>query len=351
MIIKDLWIISKAGLCRYHYGAPFSNYRIDETLFAGFIAALSTFTDSMTMKIAYIKMQEDEMHFTTVDEIIVVAIVGMTGTEQKAIDQLLSFIGRKFLENFSSHLDKANFSWDDVSGLFTKQIEFIWADSQVYEEAKRAIVADVFEKVMRGVHPPDVIHWKTKSLFMNSGPDEIAKTIDKITKLFAMAPYLVKDPVVLAGIDDAVQRTIEELSRNLPRKRRSLLVVSNDKSLYEGLFNKCLPLEIFCIPVRSIADLKTVTEKWSDSMPYDVIYIDRTIALKEYEMLAQLQANCRIYVWLTEIPQEIKASTLATSRIILLKQFPESSDLIDIVIKDRDVAARPAGTARLVNAR
>ena len=108
MIIKNLWIISKFGLCYYNYKAQYSDYQIDDNLFSGFVAGLSTFAESLSSEqksVEYLKLGEDELYFELIDELIVAAILtgGFEKLESFSVKLMLQFIGTKFIEK---HQDK-----------------------------------------------------------------------------------------------------------------------------------------------------------------------------------------------------------------------------------------------------
>lgn len=339
MIIKELYVISKAGLGRFHYKASFSDYEIDETLFAGFIAALQNFTDSMAkVQIEYLAMKDDQIHLVSVEDIIIVAIMSITGAEQKIIDQLLSFIGKKFVDNYRTYLERPNFQWDSIVEDFTKQIEFIWADKEVYEEAKRGLISELFDKVIKKQIASDILQWKITSLFINSSESEIAKTIDKVEKLHAMVPRLVTDPILESEINESIQKSIEDLSKALPKKRRFLIVYCEDNVMYDIIFNKALGLNFFCIPVRAISDISGIVYNWNEESPYNILYLAHTITEEQLEILGQYSTpEKRAYLWLEEIPTFAINYRLKHANLVIVKQLPEFGDIIGEILKEKEI--------------
>ncbi|MHA1989608.1 MAG: hypothetical protein ACXACX_11315 [Candidatus Hodarchaeales archaeon] len=339
MIIKELYVISKAGLCRFHYKASFSDYEIDETLFAGFIAALQTFTDSMAkVQIEYLAMQEDQIHLVSVEDIIIVAIMSITGAEQKIIDQLLTFIGKKFVDNYKSYLERPNFQWDSIVEDFTKQIEFIWADKEVYEEAKRGLISELFDKVIRKQVSADILQWKITSLFINSPDREKVKTIEKVEKLHAMVPRLVTDPILESEINESIQKSVEDLSKALPKKRRFLIVYCEDGNMYDIIFNKALGMNFFCIPVRAVSDISGIVYNWNEESPYNILYLAHTISEEELNALGEFSTpEKRAYLWLEEIPTYAIKYRLKHFNTVIVKQTPEFGDIIGEILKEKEI--------------
>ena len=339
MIIKELYVISKAGLCRFHYKASFSDYEIDETLFAGFIAALQNFTDSMAkVQIEYLAMSDDQIHLVSFEDIIIVAIMSITGAEQKIIDQLLTFIGKKFVDNYQKYLDRPNFQWDTIVEDFTKQIEFIWADKEVYEEAKRGLITELFDKVIRKQISPEVLQWKITSLFINSPQNEIAKTIEKVQKLHVMVPRLVTDPILESEINESFTKSIDDLSKALPRKRRFLIVYCEDSTMNDIIFNKALGMNFFCIPVRSLSDIGGIVYNWSEESPYNILYLANSVSEEDLLLLGGYSTpEKRAYLWLEEIPTYAIDYRLKHANIVIVKQNPEFIDIIQEVLKEKDI--------------
>jgi hypothetical protein len=149
MIIKNLWIISKVGMCYYNYSAPFSDYQIDEILFSGLVAGLSTFIESLSAEnksIEFLKMGEDELYFETIDNTIIAAI--MTAGDEKlqpfSIHVMLQFIGTKFVDLFFEEIDDIFTDWSEISKPFTKEIKNFLLDQDLLEDIKREQFQNLF---------------------------------------------------------------------------------------------------------------------------------------------------------------------------------------------------------------
>ena len=81
-----------------------SEYELDDQLFAGFISAVASFASSLANKnINFINMDQDDIFFVTLEEVIVVAIVN-EGAERQIVHAMLEFIGEQFLAKYSEKL-------------------------------------------------------------------------------------------------------------------------------------------------------------------------------------------------------------------------------------------------------
>ncbi len=334
LIIKDLWIITKGGLCLYHYHASYSEYDLDESLFSGFIAALAAFTTSLASShIDFLKMKGDEMYFEILDEIIVVSIM-TTGGEQHVITQMLYFIGEKFQDTFSNQLKLHTFDWDRIADNFTSEIEFLWADDEIYEETKREMINELFTQVTQGKLSPEDLYWKTMMLFLNSPVDVIEKTIDLIKNLETISlPTLPLDMRLKAKVNATFQKIINELNAILYNKlqTRRILIISDDYDLFQSLSNKFLAFGTLSMLFMTCFDLQITMKYWTeDQVPSSVLLIQPTITTEELDILdrLKLETESKIYLWVKELPPEVKEIIDTKNNFIYIPQIPSIDNMI-----------------------
>ncbi len=128
MILKDLWIVSKAGICLYHYQIMPSDYDEYENLFSGFISAFTSFTATITNKpIDFIKIGPEELHFVVLNDITLVSTIlapneEMNVNERAIIRQLLKSIGERFIEKYAKIVKKGYFRSDLINNDFNQDI-------------------------------------------------------------------------------------------------------------------------------------------------------------------------------------------------------------------------------------
>ncbi|MHA2104206.1 MAG: hypothetical protein ACW981_12325 [Candidatus Hodarchaeales archaeon] len=339
MIIKDLFIVSNEGRTYYHYKSEASNYDIDLNLFSGFVAALSVFTSSLSeqKKIEFLKLQEDEMYFTVTQDIIVTSIMNVRGMEQRVIDHLLKFVGKKFLDKYFVHMKKASFNWDSINQSFTQEIEDIWSSDEVYEKTKRDLISEFMAKSLEGELSPELLQWKITSLFLSSSPDEVEKTLEKVYKFKEDLFSMTSDPVLRAGLNESLENIINDLSKVLPKKSGSLLVITDNREHYELFYRKCLGYHLFCIPVKSIDDLNSIVTFWKDETPYNVIYMNPTISTGDFNKLKEIPAKGKIFVWINKIPQDLKQEPDSKHKVRVLQQLPSFNEMFSKIMKESEM--------------
>lgn len=339
MIIKDLFIVSNEGRTYYHYESAVSSYDIDLNLFSGFVAALSVFTTSLSeqKRIEFLKLQEDEMYFTVTQDVIVASIMNVTGVEQKVIDHLLRFVGNKFLEKYFVYMKRPGFNWDSIAESFTKEIEDIWTTDEVYEKTKRDLISEYLAKALEGELTPEIFQWKITSLFLSSSPEEIEKTLEKIhtfkNDLFSMTT----DPLLKAGLSEAFENIITDLSKSLPKKSGTLLVLTDNREHYELFYRKCLGYHLFCIPVKSIEDLNTMITYWRDDTPYNVVYMNSTISIDEFKQLEAIPSKSNIFVWINKIPTDLEKLKDSSNKVKVFRRLPSFSEMFSKIMKESEI--------------
>jgi hypothetical protein len=317
LLIKDLWIISTHGLSVYHYHSPQSNYQLDDTLFSGFIAALSTFAESLSQKhIDFLKLENDEIYFVTNKEvnIIVVSIINTTAggtTEEHVIEQLLHFVGEKFVESFGHHLEKVMFDFDLIADTFTKEIEFITADDRIYEELKREMINKLLSEVITGKISPDVLHWKVASLFSNSTHQEIQKTIEMFDNLSSVLSTVTNDVVLESKLSEAFQKATFQLKRTLFRdeSKKQLYVLCQDEITFHNIFNNFLKFGTACSYFNSAEALEAAiiaVNKYIKGFNYNILVVQPTITTHEAEILSRLQTDHSIIIWTDNQESEVQ---------------------------------------------
>ena len=332
MIIKDLWIITPTGLCVYHYKAQFSNYTIDAQLFGGFVAALATFATTLgDNKIELIKMGIDELHFTTLEKLIVASIMSGQGAEPIIVDTLLKYVGQKFTENYGTELAKPYFEWDMIAEPFSNSINFIVADQTIYESRKEYLIDDLVSKILSGEVPPKLLQWKITNLFLDSEMDVIQKVIEKLKQYETKIPTAIRDPLLLAGLQQALKSSVGLLANVIPREKSSLIVLSEDKETYPDLYQRLLAFNIFSIPAHSVENIQLIIDHWKDEMPYNVLYTGFTISEEIFDKLNNLKTNSKIIIWTSKIVVYLTKSIIRKGNVLVVKQFPILEELLSVL--------------------
>lgn len=301
MIIKNLWVINSSGLCVYTYKANFSDYDLDETMFGGFISALASFTETLSQKnIRFLKLEEDELYFRDLKDIIVVTIMNTAGAEQTVIDQMLQFIGEKFLENYSENLKSPIFDWSSIVEGFTEEINYVLGDEELYEEMKRELINNLLQDIMNGKQPPDVLTWKISYLFADSTPDEIVKTIEMIDQVTDILPTLRYDAILESKITDAFYKAKIQLSTKLIKDRNQLFVVCNDNDLFNKVFKNFLAFGTLCIQHKDytglIKSLQSIVRAHLN-LTFNILLLKPFPSKDELAKLKELHVDEHIFVW------------------------------------------------------
>jgi hypothetical protein len=308
MIIKDLWIIASSGLCLYHYHAPFSEYEIDETLFSGFIAALASFTASLAQKeIDFLKMQNDEIYFISLEDTIVVSIMNTAGGEQHVIEQILKFIGEKFLKYRAEISKNGVFDSEEIKELFTKEIEELCGDETLYDDIKREMINNLSNQVIQGKLSPDVLYWKIMQLYSNTTPDEITKMLITFENLKRILPTITDDTILLAKISEAFQSVKIQLNVTLNREKNYLLVLCQDNSLFEAIANNFLSYGTYSILYDSLSGFQHAIENWDKPFPYNTMVTQSSLTMTDVNFLLdlKLKPQSKMFLFVEDLSSEI----------------------------------------------
>ena len=301
MIIKNLWVINSSGLCVYSYKANFSDYDLDETMFGGFISALASFTENLSQKnIRFLKLEEDELYFRNLKDIIVVTIMNTAGAEQTVIDQMLQFIGEKFLENYSDNLKSPVFDWSLIIPDFTAEITYVLGDEELYEEMKREMINNLLQDIMGGKQAPDVLTWKISYLFSDSTHDEISKTIEMIDQVMMILPTLKYDAILESKITDSFNKAKVQLATKLIKDRNQLFVVCDDINLFNKIFKNFLAYGTLSIQHKSIQGLiKSLSSilKADLKLIFNILIVKPLPTEEEIKLLKSMKIHDRVYIW------------------------------------------------------
>jgi hypothetical protein len=257
MIIKNLWILSKFGLCYYHYKAPHSDYKIDNDLFSGFVAGLSTFAESLSSEhksVDYLQMGGDELFFERIDEIIVASIlVGGSGKFQPfSIKIMLQFIGTKFYEKYQDKIEDILYDWNNGVNGFTKEITKFLNDKELMEDIKREQFQKLFTDAISGKSPIESLYWKGIQLFS-----------------------LLRD----------LQSNI------LKHNQKKILILSRSDKTFLKLKKILLPQEILPLHCPDFQNLQGAIESWQDPGDFDILIIQGSITSKDIRILHNLKVN------------------------------------------------------------
>lgn len=320
MIIKDLWIIESAGTCLYHYHAFFSDYDIDRVLFSGFIAALSSFAASLTRKeIDYLKMQNDELYFISLENIIVVSIMNTAGGEQQVIKQILKFIGEKFLKYLTKVPKRAYFDPKDIEASFTKEVEEFCTDRLIYEDIKHELINELCNQVIQGVVPPDILYWKITQLFSDSSSEEIAKLCDTFENLKRILPTISNDVVLLAKINEAFRAVKCQLNLALERERNYFLILCEDNNTFNTVANNLLPYGTVSFLYTHISDIENAIRAWDEDAPYNLLILKPQLRKNELERIVNLtlQPGSKMFLYLETISERLEKLIAGRKEIVV----------------------------------
>lgn len=345
MIIKNIWILTKIGLCYYHYAAPFSDYNLDESLFSGFIAGITNFADTLSdenKSIEFIKLDEDELYFESIGDLITAAIA--TPDEEKiqpfTIKLMLQFIGTKFLDMYQEQIEDFIFEGSDISDEFTKEIQNFLHDKDMMEDIKREQFQKLFSEAISGLVPIDLIHWRGMQLFANSDPKLLKESLNLIENLNDVSTSLIHDNLMEARVAEVLHKLLRDLRQNIiETDQKKLLIVCRETSAFENLSKILLTRGINSIHCPSFEYLVEVIESWKDSVSYDLLFIDAKVSRKALRAIHNMELNkdTKIIMVVNTIPRPPRgriANKKAISFIVqeVIPEFNWKSPLVDYIL-------------------
>ncbi len=297
MIIKNLWIISKIGLCHYHFEAEFSDYQIEDQLFSGLVSGLANFAESLTTdhkSVEYLKLGEDELYFESIGEIIVAAIV--SGSTEKvqpfSVKIMLQFIGTKFVEKYLSTMENLLFDWSLETDTFTSEIKSFLTDQELLEDIKREQFQNLFMEAIVGNIPIEFIYWRGIQLFSDLGFDSLKDSIKKIASLKDVISTVIQDDILEAKLQDVLYRLIRDLKANiLKQEDKKLLIFSNNEILFEKLSIILQSNDIHPFYCNNFQVLTNLIEQYNETTTYDILVIHTNLTSKEIRKLHNLKIN------------------------------------------------------------
>ena len=335
MIIKNLWIISKFGLCYYNYQAKHSDYQIDDNLFSGFVAGLSNFAESLSSdhtSVEYLKLGEDELYFEIIDEIIVASILtgGLEKLEPFSVKIILQFIGTKFLEKHQNKVEDLLFDWNKGVKGFTEEINTFLKDDELLEDIKREQFQNLFVGAVSGDFPLESLYWKGIQLFANQSQEALKDSITKISDLKDVVTTIIDDDLMEGKILDILHRLQRDLrTKILNLTRRKLIILSKKNLQLETLKNILLAREIYPVYCPNIATLEQMVETWYEPTSYDILVIDATITTQEIRKLysMNMREGTKVIVVVKKIPRAPRGRIIQKRAISFIVQ--ENIDSID----------------------
>lgn len=332
-------------MCFYDYNAPFSDYQIDEILFSGLVAGLSTFAESLSVEnktIEYLKMGEDELYFETIDNTIVAAIV--TAGDEKlhsfSVHVMLQFIGTKFVDMYFKELEDMFFEWAEIKGSFTQEIKNFLLDQDLLEDIKREQFQNLFNEAIMGKIPLDLLHWRGIQLFANSSPEVLSNSLKLISNLQDVASSLINDVPLEAKILDVLRRLLKDLTTKIfDQAPRKLLVFCKDTDTFKSLYKVLLAREILAIHCPTFEYLQGAIETWQDPNPYDVLIIDTQISTKDLRALHTMEMvdDPKIIMVVNKIPRLPRGRLVQKKPISFIVQeniasFDLNTPLVDYLL-------------------
>ena len=335
MIIKNLWIISKIGLCHYHYEAEFSDYQIDDQLFSGLVSGLANFAESLSSEhksVEYLKLGNDELYFESIGEIIVAAIV--TGGAEKlqpfSVKIMLQFIGTKFVEKYLNTMEDLLFDWDLETDSFTHEITNFLTDKELLEDIKREQFQNLFTEAIAGNVPVEYIYWRGIQLFSDSNSETLKDSIKKIASLEDVISTVIQDDLLQGKLQDVLYRLLKDLKGNiLKQENKKLLILSENEATYEKLRKILQSRDIHPFHCSNFDVLDNFIEKWDDSSTYDILVIHTNLTTKEIRMLHNLEMNgeTKIIAVVNRIPRSPRGRLIHKKPISFIVQ--EDIETID----------------------
>ena len=332
-------------MCYYNYSAPFSDYQIDEILFSGLVAGLSTFAESLSAEnksIEFLKMGVDELYFETIDNTIIAAIV--TAGEEKlqpfSIHVMLQFIGTKFVDIYFEEIDDIFTDWAEISKPFTKEIKNFLLDQDLLEDIKREQFQNIFNEAIMGNVPLDLLHWRGIQLFADSDPEVLSHSLKLITNLQDVASSLISDALLEARVLDVLHRLMRDLTVNVfDQDPRKLLLLCRDSDTFESLYKVLLAREILAIHCPTFEYLQKVVETWQDPNPYDILIIDTQVSTKEIRTLHNMEMidDAKIIMVVNKIPRPPRGRLVQKKPISFIVQenisdFDLNTPLVDYLL-------------------
>ena len=335
MIIKNLWILSKFGLCYYNYQAQHSDYQIDDNLFSGFVAGLSTFAESLSSDhktVEYLKLGEDELYFDIIDEIIVASILtgGFEKLETFSVKVMLQFIGTKFLEKYQNKINDLLYDWNTGVKEFTNEITAFLKDDELLEDIKREQFQNLFMGAISGDFPLESLYWKGIQLFANQPQTALKDSIRKIADLKAVITTILNDDLQEGKIHDMLYRLQRDLQAKIAEQGQRKLIILSSKNHNWDTLNKILPArEIYPIYCPDIDALEQMIETWIEPTSYDILVIDSAITTKDIRKLysMNMREDTKVIVVVKKIPRAPRGRLIQKRAISFIVQ--ESIDEID----------------------
>lgn len=332
-------------MCYYNYSAPFSDYQIDEILFSGLVAGLSTFAESLSAEnksIEYLKMGEDELYFEGIDNTIIAAIVsaGNEKLQPFSIHVMLQFIGTKFIDLYYEEIDDIFTDWAEISKPFTKEIKNFLLDQDLLEDIKREQFQNIFNEAIMGNVPLDLLHWRGIQLFGNSNPEVLSNSLKLITNLQEVASSLISDTLLEAKALDVLHRLMKDLTANVfDQDPRKLLVLCKDLDTFESLHKVLLAREILAIHCPTFEYLQKVVETWQDPNPYDILIIDTRVSTKDIRTLHNMEMvdDTKIIMVVNKIPRPPRGRLVQKKPISFIVQenisdFDLNTPIVDYLL-------------------
>jgi hypothetical protein len=294
--------------------APFSDYQqIDNSLFSGLVAGLSSFANSLSEKeksLDYLKLGDDELHIELVGEIIVAVILaGGESLNSYSVKLMLQFIGQKFLDKYQNKMEDLLFDWENVSEPFNKEIQTFITDQELLNDIKRGQFQNLFTQTISGSLPIELLHWKGIQLLPTSSPDVLEESLKLISSLQEVSPTLIDDVLLESKLNSMLRRLSKDLrfqSTSFDKIPKKLLIQCKDQELFELLNQIFLPNAILPIYCPTFSSLKKIIETWRDPSPYDILIIDEIVSTRKLKILNSIKSlndDSKIVIVVNKVPR------------------------------------------------
>lgn len=345
MIIKNIWILSNVGLCYYHYAAPYSDYNLDESLFSGFIAGITSFAATLSdenKSIEFIQLDEDELYFEPIGDLITASIVtpGDEKIQPFTIKVMLQFIGTKFLDMYQDSIDDFLFEKADITEEFSKEIQNFLQDKDMMEDIKREQFQNLFNEAINGLVPIDLLHWRGVQLFAESNTELLKESINLIENLNEVSTSLINDKLLEARVTEVLHKLLRDLRQNIIEPdQKKLLIVCRETVNFENLSKILLTRGIHSIHCPSLEYLIEVINTWKDSVSYDILFIDAKVSRRSLRSIHNLELvkDTKIIMVVNTIPRPPRGRLVNKKAISFIVQetIPEfnwRSPLVDYIL-------------------
>jgi len=222
---------------------------------------------------------------------------------------MLQFIGQKFLEEYQDLMNNLVYNWEDIQESFNKEIKAFIQDQALLEDIKRGQLQNLFNQVISGFLPADLLHWKGIQFFADSTEDDLEESLKVIEGLEDVAPNLIDDALLEAKVIDVLHKLLKDLRSNISQQEpKKLLILCNSENTFEKLHQIFLPRKLFPIHCPTFTSLYKIIETWKDPSSYDILIIGTELTKREIRALHSMPMNgqAKVVMVVNKIPRPLR---------------------------------------------